>query len=87
MPWQPSEPAVKAKFSGQGKVFVELWQSFSSWRSQNSLILEEKEDVGIKDKNLPNTKNLDVKIDTDDVPNTEVDEITGKKVKGKEKKN
>ena len=33
------------------------------------------------------TKNLDVKIDTDDVPKTEVDEITGKKVKDKEKKN
>ena len=45
------------------------------------------ENVGIKDKNLPNTKNLDVEIDTDDVPKTEVDEITGKKVKDKEKKN
>ena len=50
-------------------------------------VLEENENVGIKDKNLSNTKNLDVKIDTDDVPKTEVDEIIGKKVQDKEKKN
>ena len=50
-------------------------------------ILEENENVGIKDKNPSNTKNLDVEIDTADVPKTEVDEITGKKVKDKEKKN
>ena len=56
-------------------------------KKPRSLILEEKEDVGIKDKNLPNTKNLDVEKDTDDVPKTEGDEIISKKVKDEEKKN
>ena len=52
-----------------------------------SQILRENENVGIKDKNLSKTKNLDVEIDADDVPKTEVDEIIGKKVKDEEKKN
>ena len=50
-------------------------------------ILEENKNVGIKDKNLSKTKNLDVKIDTDNIPKTEVDEIIGKKVEDEEKKN
>ena len=50
-------------------------------------VLEENENVGIKDKNLSKTKNLDVEINADDVPKTEVDEIINKKVKDEEKKN
>ena len=50
-------------------------------------ILEENENVGIKDKNLSNTKNLDVEKDTDNIPKTEVDKIIGKKVKDEKKKN
>ena len=36
---------------------------------------------------LSNTKKLDVEIDKDNIPKTEVDKIIGKKVKDKEKKN
>ena len=50
-------------------------------------ILGENKNVGIKDKNLSKTKNLDVEIDTDNIPKTEVDEIIGKKVEDEEKKN
>ena len=56
-------------------------------KKPRSQILEENENVGIKDKNLSNTKNLDVEIDTDNIPKTEVDEISGKKVEDEEKKN
>ena len=50
-------------------------------------ILGENKNVGIKDKNLSKTKNLDVEIDTDNIPKTKVDKIIGRKVKDKEKKN
>jgi len=56
-------------------------------KKPRSQILGENKNVGIKDKNLSKTKNLDVKIDTDDVPKTEGDEIISKKVKDEEKKN
>jgi len=56
-------------------------------KKPSSQVLEENENVGIKDKNLSNTKNLDVKIDTDNIPKTQADKIIGKKVKDKEKKN
>ena len=56
-------------------------------KKPSSQILGKNENVGIKDKNLSNTKNLDVKIDTDNIPKTQADKIIGKKVKDKEKKN
>ena len=56
-------------------------------KKPRSQILGENKNVGIKDKNLSNTKNLDVKIDTDNIPKTKVDVIIGKKVKDKKKKN
>ena len=56
-------------------------------KKPRSQILEENENVGIKDKNLSNTKNLDVEKDTDNIPKTEVDKIIGKKVKDEKKKN
>ena len=56
-------------------------------KKPRSQILGENKNVGIKDKNLSKTKNLDVKIDTDNIPKTEVDEISGKKVEDEEKKN
>ena len=56
-------------------------------KKPRSQILEENENVGIKDKNLSNTKNLDVEKDTDNIPKTEEDKIIGKKVKDEKKKN
>ena len=55
-------------------------------KKPHSQILRENENVGIKDKKPLNTKNLDVKVNTGDVPKTEVDEIIGKKVEDEEKK-
>ena len=56
-------------------------------KKPRTLILEKNKNVGVQSEKPLNTKNLDVVIDTDDVPKTGIDEIIGKKIKDEEKKN
>ena len=56
-------------------------------KKPRSEVSEKKEHLVIKDKPSPNTKGLEVEIDTEDkVSKTEVDEIIGDKIKDKEDK-